>query len=199
MKIFVIGKHSIGKYTTSKLLEEKGVKVARVFSNRPPKLIDTYTYLDKDYRYLETQDIHNLFETKSCLFLGSDPHGEFYVGLDFMELDKNEVFFLSPNQFLELDEKMIREEVLVIWVDATYEYRLRRYFNNQLEYNFEQVEAFEEIYDGQFMESYYNKLKSTSHFMDDLYFINEEPNRLAAVIYSILKDPNIMDLYKEEE
>jgi hypothetical protein len=83
-------------------------------------------------------------------------------------------------------------------VDATYEYRLRRYFNNQLEYNFEQVEAFEEIYDGQFMESYYNKLKSTSHFAEDLYFINEEPNRLAAVIYSILKDPNIIDLYKEE-
>ena len=198
MKIFVIGKHSIGKYTTSKLLEEKGVKVARVFSNRPPGLIDTYIYLDKDYRYLETQDIHNLFETKSCLFLGSDSNGEFYVGLDFMELDKNEVFFLSPNQFLELDEKMIREEVLVIWVDATYEYRLRRYFNNQLEYNFEQVEAFEEIYDGQFMGSYYNKLKSTSHFTEDLYFINEEPNRLAAIVYSILKDPNIIDLYKEE-
>ena len=105
---------------------------------------------------------------------------------------------MSPNQFLELDESMVREDTLVIWVDATYEHRLRRYFSNKYTYSFEQVEAFESIYDGSFVDSFYNKIHNYPLFVDDLYFINEEPNRLAAIIYSILKDPQIIDLYKEE-
>jgi hypothetical protein len=196
MKFFIVGMHCSGKQEILDILENHDVNCGRQFSNLSSP--SNQVYNSYNYELYDMVDINEIFENNAYIFINElDSYSnlnsyKYYEGLSKYEFDNNDVFSISPDQLLHISKKNINDDVCFIWVDNNKEDRLNRYRSEKREYSFSSREEIEKKDINTFIKTIYNFNKSKV-----LYFVNEEPGRVAAVIYSLVKHPELIDIYAE--
>lgn len=197
MKFFIVGLHSSGKQEILDILEKQGMTVGRLFSNiecADPRIYNSY-----NYELMSTVDINQMFENKAYLFLQelesevTSKAYKYYEGLSLWTYDNNQVFALSPDQFIAVTPKSYRnEEVVIVWVDNDKHNRHSRYITERRSYNFNEREEVETRDISVFGRSVYSL--PNSHV---IYFANEEPGRIACSVLTLIEHPEYLPLYEK--
>ncbi len=193
MKFIIVGKNAAGKHRVSELCQEAGMKVGKEFSNIPKLLPEIYM---NNYEKYSSEDISTIFESNSYICINSIeednvPEGYmYYRGISLYTWDNNEVFVMSPQQVCNLNKKNIGDDIVFIWMDSNREYRLNRHRGRT--YSFTEVDKRESQFDKDMVNSIYGMDNS-----EVLYFNNEEPDRVAAIVVALYKYPDLLDMFVE--
>lgn len=190
--------HSSGKQEVVDILENHGVRCGRLFSN-----IDNPTpnvYNSSNYELYTVKDINSIFENNAYIFMQEFPFGnnigttswKYYEGLSLYEFENNDVFVMSPDQLFSISPTSIKDDVCFVWMDNTKKERLNRYYTEKRAYSFADRDEIEMKDSSSFVKFLYGFDKSRV-----LYFTNEDPGRVAAIIYSAIKYPDLLSMYTE--
>lgn len=189
MKFFIVGLHSSGKSDIVDILERKGISCGHIFSDiTTPK---DNIYNSYNYELYTTKDVNEVFENDAYLFIKECKNGDqkFYEGLSRYAFENNDVFVLSPDQLLATSFNNIDEDICFVWIDNTRSNRYNKYFDDRKSYNFKQREELETEDLSTFVKLIYTKRM--------LYFTNEEPSRIASIIYTMVKFPETQEIFFE--
>lgn len=195
MKFLIVGFHCSGKQEVLDTLENLGINCGKHFSNfdNPhPNIYNSY-----NFDIFDNKDINEIFENNAYIYFNDiniDNHAsyKYYEGITKYEFDNNDVFALSPDQFLKISAKSINDDVVIVWMDNNKENRLNRYREEKRSYSFSNREELEKSNINLFAKTIYNFNNSKL-----IYFINEDPNRVAVIIYTLIKHPELIDIYSE--
>lgn len=196
MKFFIVGFHCSGKQEVLDILNKYDIKCGKLFSNIDEP--STTIYNSYNYDLFSMKDVNEVFENNAYVFINElDSYSnlnsyKYFEGLSKWEFDNNEVFAISPNQLLHISPNSIKENVCFIWLDNNRDDRMARYRNERREYNFSNRENIEKRDVASFVKTMYSFNNSKL-----LYFVGEEPGRVAAIVYSLIKHPELMDIYTE--
>jgi hypothetical protein len=91
-----------------------------------------------------------------------------------------------------MSQSAIKEDICFVWLDNNKDERLMRYRREKREYNFTSREEIERRDVASFFKTMYSFNNSKL-----LYFVGEEPGRVAAIVYSLIKHPELIDIYTE--
>lgn len=188
MKYIIVGLHSSGKQEVIDTLQEEGISCGRLFTNAD--------LIDDRYDFFTDDDIRDIFENKAYIFikeLETESMINCYEGLSFYEFDNNDVFAMSPDQVNAIPSQSLRDEVCFIWMDCSDTQRLNRYKEEKRSYNWSKQEEIEKRNINDFIKNIYNTQRS--HL---LYFVNEDPQRVAAIIYSLVKYPDLLTIFEKK-
>lgn len=197
MKYFIIGLHASGKQEIIDMLRELGISCGKLFSNMEEPSPNIYNSLN--YELYSNKDVMDIFENNAYVFIqemkGNQYDGvyKYFEGLSSYTYDNNDVFSLSPDQVLMISPNNLKkEEICFIWLDNTKTNRKSRHHTENRPYNFIERDNIER--DGiqslvKFLYGFEN-----GHI---IYFNNEEPSRVATIIYSIIKHPDLFKLYEK--
>lgn len=195
MKYFIVGLHASGKRAVADYLSERGVKCGKIYSNIPKG--SDYIYNSKYYELFDSKDIYEIFENNAYLFMQEINHNmldfsteKYFEGLSKFEFDSNQVFVLSPDQLIQINPNSINDELCIVWMDNTESNRYARYHNEQRLYNFKFRDNLELQDMSTFVKAVYGFNNATN-----LYFTNEEPNRVATIIYNTIIHPDTLDMF----
>lgn len=192
MKYFIVGLHSSGKQEVINILETMGVKCGKIFSNLSTPSAEIYQ--SGNYEFYDNHDINNIFENEAYVFLQEVPNlpstEKYYEGLSKYTFDRNDVFILSPDQLLAIPPTTISEDVCLVWLDNNKLNRSSRYHNEKRCYNFVERDNYERRDVASFVKTMYSFNNSPV-----LYFANEEPNRIATIVYTVISHPDMFDMY----
>ena len=199
MKYIIIGMHGSGKQEVADILENNGVRCGRLFTNLD-NLSTPSVYNSSNYEQYTSKDINDIFENNAYVFIQEFPFTEnlvvtankYYEGLSLYEFENNDVFVMSPDQLFAISPTSIKDDVTFIWLDCSKKERLARYHNERRTYSFYSREDIELKDSSSFVKFLYGFDKSNV-----LYFTSEEPNRVAAIIYSTIKHPDLLPIYVE--
>lgn len=189
MKFFIVGLHSSGKSDIVDFLERKGISCGHIFSDiTTPK---DNIYNSYNYELYTTKDVNEVFENNAYIFIRECKSGDqkFYEGLSRYAFENNDVFVLSPDQLLAASFNNINDDICFVWVDNTRSNRYNKYIDDRKSYNFKQREEIETEDLSTFVKTVYSKPL--------LYFSNEEPSRIASVLYTMIKFPETRDIFFE--
>jgi hypothetical protein len=189
MKFFIVGLHSSGKSDIVDVLERKGISCGHIFSDiTTPK---DSIYNSYNYELYTTKDVNEVFENDAYLFVKECKIGDqkFYEGLSRHTFENNDVFVLSPDQLLVTSFNNVDEDVCFVWVDNTKSNRYNKYLDDRKTYNFKQREVVETEDLSTFVKTIYTKPM--------LYFCNEDPARIASIIYTMVKYPELQEIFFE--
>ena len=192
MKIFVVGKQCSGKTEILNECEELGLRVGREFCN----IKSSALHIDPKYERYTVDDISKIFENNAYICIsGINESGVLdgymgYRGISLYTFDNSDIMALHPNQVCELNKQAITDDVLFIWMDDNRDRRIHRYAENKYVYNFIEVEENESQFDADFVKVIYNLPHSKL-----IYFNNEDPSRVAAIIYAIRNHPDLIDIF----
>ena len=186
MKYFIVGLHASGKQQIARQLTEYGLRVGKVFRSIDEVKDSVYTLSSIVY---DKEDINKLADNQAYIFFSQNTLNteSFFEGLSFYEYDNNDIFVISPQQFSLIPH--FDKDTIFIWLDNTTQQRRSRYLMERRKYNFKEQENLERENINDFIERVCNR--------DHLYFINEEPSRVGAIIYSLIQHPDLIDLYKK--
>jgi hypothetical protein len=199
MKYIIIGMHSSGKQEVADILENYDIRCGRLFTNLDnPSASNVYN--GTNYEQYSSKDINEVFENNAYIFMHEFPWGnelnlsslKYYEGLSLYEFENNDVFVMSPDQLFSISTTSIKEDVCFIWMDNTKKERLNRYYAEKRTYSFSNREEIESKDSNSFVKFLYGFEKGRV-----LYFTNEDPMRVAAVVYSLIKYPDLLDIYTE--
>lgn len=199
MKYIIIGMHCSGKQEVADILENSGVRCGRLFTNLDnPSASDIYN--GSNYEQYTSKDINDIFENNAYVFMQEFPFGEennisaykYYEGLSLYAFENNDVFVMSPDQLFAISPTSIKDDVTFIWLDNPKKDRLNRYYAEKRSYSFYNREDIELKDANSFVKFLYGFDKSKV-----LYFTNEDPMRVAAIIYSAIMHPDLLDVYTE--
>ena len=197
MKFFIVGLHASGKQEILDILEKQGVNVGRLFSNIESP--DTRIYNSYNYELMSTVDINEMFENKAYMFLKelessvTTKSYKYYEGLSLWTYDNNQLFALSPDQFIAIPAKAYRgEEIVLIWVDCDKHNRKERYYDEKRIYSFSERDEIENRDILVFGKYVYNL--PNSHV---IYFANEDPGRVACTVLTLIQHPEYLQLYEK--
>lgn len=199
MKYIIIGMHSSGKQEVADILENHGIKCGRLFTNVDnPSASNVYN--GSNYEQYSSKDINEVFENNAYIFMHEFPWGnelnlsslKYYEGLSLYEFENNDVFVMSPDQLFSISTTSIKDDVCFIWMDNTKKERLNRYYAERRSYSFSNREEIESKDSNSFVKFLYGFEKGRV-----LYFTNEDPMRVAAVVYSLITHPDLLDIYTE--
>jgi hypothetical protein len=201
MKYIIIGMHCSGKQEVADILENNGIKCGRLFTNLD-NLSTQSIYNSSNYEQYTSKDINEVFENNAYIFMQEFPFGnsilpmvsafQYYEGLSLYEFDNNDVFVMSPDQLFAISPASINDDITFIWMDNPKKERLNRFHAERRTYNFYDREDIESRDACSFVKFLYNFDKSNV-----LYFTSEEPNRVAAIIYSLIKHPDLVPIFTE--
>lgn len=199
MKYIIIGMHSSGKQEVADILENNGIRCGRLFTNMDSSFTST-VYNGSNYELYTLKDINMIFENNAYIFMQEFPDSDainiaankWYEGLSSYEFENNDVFVISPDQFFNINPTSIKEPVCFIWLDNTKKERLNRYYTEKRSYSFSTREEIESKDSNSFVKLLYGF--NNSHVM---YFTNEDPARIAAIMYSVIKHPELLDIYTQ--
>lgn len=199
MKYIIIGMHSSGKQEVADILENNGVRCGKLFTNLD-NLTTSSIYNSSNYEQYTSKDINDIFENNAYIFMQEFPFtdnlvvtaNKYYEGLSLYEFENNDVFVMSPDQLFTVSPTSIKDDVTFIWMDCSKKERLGRYHNERRTYNFYRREDIELKDANSFVKFLYGFDRSNV-----LYFTSEEPNRVAAIIYSAIKHPDLLPIYTE--
>ena len=197
MKFFIVGLHASGKQEIMDILEKQGKNVGRLFSNiesASPQIYNSY-----NFELMSTSDINEMFENKQYLFLkelessATTKSYKYYEGLSFYTYDNNQVFALSPDQFISIPPRAYQgEEIVIIWVDNDRHNRNNRHMLEKRSYSFKERETIETRDIIIFGRSIYSL--PNSHV---IYFANEEPGRVACTVLTLMEHPEYLPIYEK--
>ena len=199
MKYIIIGLHSSGKQEVVDILENYGVSCGKLFTNAEnPARPEIYN--GSNYEQYSLKDINDVFENNAYIFMQEFPDqydinfiaNKYYEGLSLYEFENNDVFIMSPDQLFSVSPTSIKDDVCFIWMDNTKKERLNRYYAERRTYSFSNREEIESKDSNSFVKFLYGFERGRV-----LYFTNEDPMRVAAVIYSLIKYPDLLDIYTE--
>ena len=195
MKYFIVGLHGSGKQEVCDILKDMGVKCGKNFSNLD--MVSEYIYNCNNYESYSDKDISDIFENNAYVFIQElqfdhnvSSIKKYFEGLSKHTLENNDVFILSPDQLLSVIPGSINEEVCFIWLDNTKSNRWGRHYEEKRGYSFYNRDHYERKDIGAFVKLLYNFENSKL-----LYFNNEEPSRIATIIYTLIQHPELEDLY----
>lgn len=194
MKYFIVGLHSTGKQEVIDHLEKMGVKCGRIFSNIEEPSEEIYN--SRNYELYSNEDINDIFENDAYVFIQELPQpqlgfktGKYYEGLSKYSLDQNDVFVLSPDQLLAISPNTLNDDICFVWLDSTKTRRTSRYHTEHRMYNYQDRENVER----RDLQAFVKTLCSYNAPM--IYFIDEEPTRVATVIYTTIIHPDTFDMF----
>lgn len=195
--------HSSGKQEVVDILENYGINCGRLFTNLQNSA-EPNIYNGSNYEQYSSKDIHDVFENNAYIFMHEFPFGDdismlnlvnsakYYEGLSLYEFENNDVFVMSPDQLFSISPSSIKDEICFIWLDNTKKERLNRYYTEKRTYSFSNREDLETKDSNAFVKFLYGFEKGRV-----LYFTNEDPNRVAAILYSVIKHPDLLPIYTE--
>lgn len=191
MKYFIVGLHGSGKREITDLLEKLGVRCGKNFSDIEEPSEKVYGSLD--YELYTTKEVNELFENNAYIFLHRCEYDglSFYEGLTRYEFENNDVFVLSPDQLVDVSFTNIKEPYCFIWIDDTRATRLNRHKYECRSYNFNKREEIESKNINYFINLLY------SSDVPVLYFNNEETNRIASIVYALIKHEDLLDIFSQ--
>lgn len=187
MKFFIVGLHSNGKSDIVDILERKGISCGHIFSDiTAPK---DNIYNSYNYELYTTKDVNEVFENDAYIFVKELKNGDqkFYEGLSRYTFENNDVFVLSPDQLLAASFNNINEEICFVWIDNTRSNRYNKYLEDRKRYNFKDRELLESEDLSTFVKIIYTKPM--------LYFSNEDPSRIATILYTMVKFPETRQMF----
>ena len=199
MKYIIIGMHGSGKQEVADILENNGIRCGRLFTNLDNSATSN-VYNGSNYEQYSTKDINDIFENNAYIFMQEFPFGnmlnitasKYYEGLSLYEFENNDVFVMSPDQLFAISPASIKEDITFVWMDNPKKERLNRYHAERRSYNFYSREEIELKDANSFVKFLYGFENSNV-----LYFTSEEPGRVAAIIYSLIKYPDLLPVYTE--
>lgn len=194
MKYIITGLHSSGKQEVVSYLEKQNIKCGKIFSNLDKE--SPYIYNSCNYETYLNEDINIIFENNSYLFFQEIEKenlnfntNRIYEGLSKYTFDQNDVFILSPDQLLSIIPNSINEDICFIWLDNTKDNRMTRYKEEKRQYNYHDRESYE-------LKDINSYVKSLYSFNSPIiYFNNEDPMRVATIIYTMIKHPDTFDMF----
>lgn len=194
MKYFIVGLHSSGKQEVVDQLKKLGIKCGKIFSNIEEPSEEIYNSIN--YELYTDEDVNNVFENNAYVFIqelaGSKMNfktSKYYEGLSKYTLDQNDVFILSPDQLLAITPNSLGKDICFVWLDSTKTKRISRYHNERRVYNYQDREAHERRDLSTFVKTLY------SYNAPILYFIDEEPQRVASIVYTTITHPDTFDIF----
>ena len=191
--------HCSGKQEVADILENNGIKCGRLFTNLDnPSASNVYN--GSNYEQYTLKDVNDTFENNAYIFMQEFPMGDlismsayrYYEGLSLYEFENNDVFVMSPDQLFAISPASIKEDITFVWLDNPKKERLNRYHTEHRSYNFYNREEIELKDANSFVKFLYSFEGSRV-----LYFTSEEPNRVAAIIYSLITHPDLLPIYTE--
>lgn len=196
MKYFILGLHSTGKQEVADILEKLGIKCGKLFSNiiKPSESL----YNSYNYELYSDKDIIDVFENNAYVFIHELDNNQIpseykkYEGLSKYTVDQNDVFVLSPDQLLNIIPNSINDNVCFIWMDGTTNNRKSRFRAEKRLYNFTDRDYIEKRDIQSFVKCMYGFDNSRV-----IYFNDEEPCRVATIIYSLIQHPELLPLYEK--
>lgn len=179
--------HANGKQQTANMLSEMGLKVGKLFTN-----FDNISYNKDNYEVYDAEDINRIFENQAYIFFKESSEfnitaHKIYEGLSLYNFDNNDVFVLSPDQVNSIPPTLVKEPICFIWMDNTKSNRRTRYNSENRSYGFNNREEIESKDINTFIKNIYN-----FNGCQVMYFQNEEPERVATIIYSVWKHPDLL-------
>lgn len=192
MKIFVVGKQCSGKADVLDACEDLGLKVGREFCN----VTSSALHIDPKYELYNIDDIDKIFENNAYICInGVEESGVLdgymgYRGLSLYTFDNSDVMLLHPQQVCTINKKVITEPIVFVWLDNNRDNRIHHFAEKKCEYSFIEVEDLETQFDSDFVKAIYNFPNSKI-----LYFNNEDTERVAAIIYAMIKYPDLIPIF----
>lgn len=190
--------HCSGKQEVADILENNGIRCGRLFTNLDNPATSA-VYNGSNYEQYSHKDINEIFENNAYIFMQEFPFGDnnhmnvngvYYEGLSLHEFENNDVFIISPDQLFAISPKAIKEDITFVWIDNIKNSRLNRYYSERRNYSFYNRESIENKDSNSFVKFLYGFDNSNV-----LYFTGEEPSRIAAIIYSAIKHPDLLPVY----
>lgn len=188
MKYIIVGLHSTGKQEVLDALAKDGIECGRLFTNADLS--------DPRYDFYTDEDVRTIFENNAYVFikeLCTTSKINCYEGLSLNEFDYKDVFALTPDQFNAIPLVPLSDDVCFIWMDSNDTSRRTRYMEEKRSYNFNQQDKVEKERLSDFIKNIYSFPKS--HI---LYFFNEDPQRVAAIIYALVKHPELLPIFEKK-
>lgn len=203
MKYIIIGQHASGKREVLNFLKHRGCKCGQLFSNFQAINMDDIEkiYNADQYKYFSTKDIMEVFENKAYIFLHelTNPSSGTLAGLKYMEglsqwdWQENTVFAMSPDQLMNINSQALgNDDICIVWLDATKATRINRHRQEHRKYSFNEREQIEKPYINDLVKHIYNLGNNGANV---LYFSNEEPTRIGCIIYTLIKYPDLFNIY----
>lgn len=195
MKYFIVGLHSAGKQEVVDHLTKMGIKCGKIFSNLEEPSVDIYNSFN--FELYSNDDINDVFENNAYIFIQELPLsslnfkvGKYYEGLSKYTFDNNEVFILSPDQLLAIPPNAINEPVCFVWMDSTKTRRMTRFHLEKRAYSYNERDNHERRDINSFVKTLYSFNNSSV-----IYFTDEEPLRVATIIYNTIIHPDTLDMF----
>lgn len=192
MKYFIVGLHGSGKQEVIDILEQQGIDCGHLFSNIEKPSAQVYGSFN--YELYNSTDINDVFENNAYVFMRELKHNneKYYEGLSTYCLDNNDVFALSPDQLVAISPNQMPKDVCFIWMDDTKQIRFTRYCDEKCVYDFNAREQMERKDINTFIKNMYACGGSNV-----LYFMNEDPVRVAAIIYALIKHEDLLPAFAQ--
>lgn len=197
MKYIIIGMHCSGKQEVADILENNGVRCGKLFTN----IENTSSlYNGLNYEQYSTKDINEIFENNAYVFMQEYPSGneitlspsKYYEGLSLYSFENNDVFVLSPDHLFSINPTSIKDRITFIWIDNAKKDRLNRYYSEKRNYSFSNRESIELKDSTSFVKFLYGFNNSNV-----IYFTNEDPTRIAAIVYAMIAHPDLQPVFSE--
>lgn len=191
MKFFVVGLHCSGKHEIRNILTDQNIKCGSLFSDIECPVREVYH--SDEYERFDSQDINEIFENGAYIFLRELKLGgvKFYEGLSKYSFDNNDVFIISPDQLVSIPVAKLPKDVCYVWVDNTKSNRYKRYCEDGCGYDFHEKEKMEM----ENIDTFIKILRENNSGI--LYFVNEEPARISAIIYALIQHPDLFDAFSQ--
>ena len=193
MKYILTGLHASGKLEAADFLSSRGVRIAKFFTN-----LEHVEYNAPLYETLSTDEMNRIFENCAYVYFSDADRNmcNNYETLSTSEFDSSDVIVLSPNQLNCMPMKALPDRVCFVWMDCTQSERLSRHRSEKRQYSFTDREELERMDLGDYVSKIYSLPNSTS-----IYFSNEDPQRVAAIVDVMVKYPGsaetIIENFKE--
>lgn len=199
MKFIIIGMHASGKHEIAHILEDLGMKYGRLFSSVPNvKNFNSPIYAKTEFEQYNVTDINEVFENNAYIFIQEQPDNvinvsahKYFQGLSKYTYDNNDVFIMSPDQFMSISVNNLPKDAIYIWLDNTKTNRYNRFKSEKRDYIYNEREQLEKNDIKDFVKTLYAVSKGNL-----IYFTNEVPGRIASIIYSMYKYNDLLSLYK---
>lgn len=194
MKYIVVGLHCSGKQAVLNHLKDMGLKCGKLFSNIEEPSPEIYNsenyelYTDKDINYVFENDAYIFIQELQMPKLSFKPD-RYYEGLSKYVFDRNDVIALSPDQLQMIPPGVLNGEFCFIWLDSTKTRRNTRYHTEHRMYNYIDRENIERKDLSTFVKTLYSYNKPI------IYFVDEEPLRVATIVYNTVIHPDTFDMF----
>lgn len=182
-KFIIIGFNGSGKMAVANILREMGVNVGQTFRSTDT-IGNQYSLSTIVY---DIKELNNLFENQAYLFIKESVNkaNRYYEGISFYEYQTHDVFVMTPDQFNTVAR--FDDNVVFVWLDNNSAQRRSRHRMEKRKYDFIRQEQIEQ----EFIQDFTDRINDNAI----LYFNNEQPDRVAAIVYSVIKHPDLLNVY----